>query len=48
MRKAFIAIALAATGLSLSGCWHGHERGWGDHNAGHGGGYGHGGDGYHN
>ena len=36
MRKFLLAIALTTVGVSLSGCWHGHDRGWGDHNAGHG------------
>jgi len=46
MRKILMAVALAATGLSLSGCWHGHDRGWGDHNPGHGD-HGHGDGGNH-
>ncbi len=48
MRKTLMALALVATGLSLSGCWHGHDRGWGDHNPGHGGDHGHGDGGDHN
>lgn len=41
MRKILLAITLVATGLGLSGCWHGHARGWGDHGPAHGGGHDH-------
>ena len=45
MRKILLALALTTVGVSLSGCWHGHDHGWGDHNAGHGGYGDHGGPG---
>jgi hypothetical protein len=47
MRKVLLAIALVATGASLSGCWHGHGRGWGDQAPGRGGDHGNGGHGDH-